>query len=107
MSRLIGGLPLRVAAWIVAITVTVLLWMLTKRLDFAIYCWPSSPEASSWKLVRLFALAAMLPTLALPASATLSSERRSRQATLLAVATIVISPVSCIVLYRLAPAWPR
>jgi hypothetical protein len=107
MTRLTGSLALRVAAWSVAIAVTTLLWALAERLDYAIYCFPSTLGSSSWKLVRLITFAAMLPTVALPVAATLLSNRRPRPSARLAIAAIVLLPVVCIVLYQWAPVWPR
>jgi hypothetical protein len=107
MTRLTGSLALRVTAWLVAIAVTTLLWVLAERLDYAIYCWPSSLGSGSWRLVRLITFAAMLPVVALPAAATLFSNRHPRLSVRLAVAAIVLPPVACIVLYQWAPAWPR
>jgi hypothetical protein len=107
MTKPTGGLVVRMASWLVAITVTVLLVMLVQRLEYAIYCWPSSGEAVSWRLVHRLTLAAMLLTVAPPLAATLFSNRHPRVAMGLAVAGILAGPMVYVMLLQWAPPLPR
>jgi hypothetical protein len=107
MLNRFGALGLRAAAALVALGVAALLWHRTGALDYLIFCWPSSPGAQAWKIDRLVTYAALVPTVALPVGATLSSRRAPRVSSMLAAAAIVVLPLLYLVLAQLAPEWPR
>ncbi|GAB2175605.1 hypothetical protein [Dongia sp. agr-C8] len=120
MTRL--GLTLRYVAWWIAIAVAALLWRMLSDaaaiaqhsrdsiaswagMEVLINDWPAFNPAN-WDVVYWLALAAILPTLALPCASAIFSDRRPRLAMQLAIATILLSPALYAGVVLQAPYWP-